>query len=124
VAAVFRRSQQMPVGEPGKLGRQLVALAQGGRDGHGEAILEQARAHPLKPADMIDIGDHALADLGGYGRNQRHAAGRHIHYLAGIFLPVGEHVAPQQIDVDALKPSPFLAMWQDAGGALGQIGMQ
>jgi hypothetical protein len=40
------------------------------------------------------------------------------------FLPVGQHVAPQQIDIDTLEAAPLLSVRQNARGALGQIGVQ
>ena len=65
----WRRSsgeaKRCAVGEPGELGGELVALARGRRDGHGEAVVELAGDQALEPADMVDIGDHALADAAG-----------------------------------------------------------
>ena len=63
VAAVFRQIEDLPVGEPGELGGELVALARGRRDGHGKAVVELARDHAFQPAEMVDIGDHAFAEL-------------------------------------------------------------
>src|ERR1039458_9067905 len=74
VAAVFRQIKDIPVGEPGELGGELVALAQGCLDRHSEAGVEQARDFALEPAKMIDIGDHPFARLAGYRRDHRDAA--------------------------------------------------
>src|SRR5262249_7340017 len=63
VAAVVDRAQELAVGQPGELGSQLVALARGGCDVHGEAIFELARHHAFEPADVIHIGDDALIEL-------------------------------------------------------------
>ena len=61
VAAVFRQAEDVAVGEPGELGGELVALARRRRDRHGKAVLEQARDLAFEPAEMVDIGDDALA---------------------------------------------------------------
>ena len=70
VTAIFRQAEDVAVGEPGELGGELVALARGRRDRHGEAVRELARDHAFQPADMIDIGDDAFARLAGNRRDQ------------------------------------------------------
>jgi len=62
VAAVFRQAEKLPVGEPGELCGELVALARGCPNGHGKTILEHAGDDAFQPSDMIDIGDHPLAN--------------------------------------------------------------
>ena len=99
----------MAVGEPGELGGELVALARRRRDRHGEAVLEQARDLAFEPAEMVDIGDDAFARLADDRRDQRHAAGRHVHDLAGKLAAVGQHIAAEQVDAHALKAAALLA---------------
>src|SRR5881397_380666 len=40
MAAIVDRAEEVAVGKPCELGRELVALARGGRDAHGKAVLE------------------------------------------------------------------------------------
>ena len=63
----------------------------------------------FETAQMIDISDDAFAGLADDRRDQRHAARRHIHDLTGKFTPVGQHVAAQQVDADALKAPTLFA---------------
>ena len=108
MAAVFRQIEDLPVGEPSELGGELVALARGRRDGHGEAIVESARDLAFEPAEMIDVGDHPFARLAGDRRNQSHAARRHVDDLARKLAPVGQHIAAEQVDPHALMTAAFL----------------
>ena len=73
-----------------------------------------ARDRAFQPAEMVDIGDDALADLPADRRDQRHAAGRHVDDLAREFAPVGQHVAAEQVDAHALVPPALLGVRQDA----------
>ena len=107
VAAVFGQIEDVAVGEPGQLGGEFVALARRRRYRHGKAALKDARDVAFEAAQMIDIGDDAFAGLAAHRRDQGHAAGRHIHDLAGEFPPVGQHVAAEEVDADPLK-SPAL----------------
>src|SRR5882762_4842912 len=109
VAAVVDRAQELTVGKPGQLGRELVALTRGGRDVHGEAIFKQARDHAFEPAHVIHIGDDALVELADDRGDERHAALRHVGDLAWIFVPVSQHIAPEQIDAHARIASTLLA---------------
>ncbi len=109
VAAVFRQIEDMAVGEPRQLGSELVALARRRSDRHREAVLKDTRDVAFEPAEMIDIGDDALARLAGDRRNQCHAAGRHVDDLTGKFTAVRKHVAAEEIDADALKAAALLA---------------
>ena len=109
VSAVFRQSENMSIGEPGQLGGELVALARRRRDRHREAVLKDARDVAFEPAQMIDVGDDALAGLAGDRRDQCHAAGRHVHHLTGEFAPIRQHIAAEQIDAHALKAAALLA---------------
>src|SRR3954470_22447162 len=54
VTTVLRQAQNVAIGEPGELGGELVALARGGRDRHGKAILELPSNDTFQPADMVD----------------------------------------------------------------------
>src|ERR1700722_1141490 len=53
VAAVFRQGEDIAVSKPGQLRRELVALARGGADGHGKAVVDDAGDPALDPADMV-----------------------------------------------------------------------
>jgi hypothetical protein len=110
VAAVFRQVQDVAVGKPGELGCELVALSRRRRDRHGEAVLQLPRDLAFQAAEVIDIGDDAVADFAADRGDQRHAARRHVNDLAREFAPVGQHVAPQQTDPDTLKAPPVLGM--------------
>jgi len=105
-----------PVGEPGQLRRDHVAFAQGRRDCHRETIVEMTRDQALHPAQMVDIGDDPLTLPAGHGRDQRHAARRHVQDLTRIFLAVGQHVATEQMHLHALKAAAFLCVGQHPCG--------
>jgi hypothetical protein len=64
------------------LGCELVAFARRCRYRHRETVLNDPRDVPFQPAQVIDIGDNAFAGLADHRRDQRHAAGGHIHHLA------------------------------------------
>ncbi len=70
VAAVLRQIENVAIGQPGKLRGELVALARGGADGHRKAVVDDAGDLALDPADMVEIGDHAIADIADAGRQQ------------------------------------------------------
>jgi hypothetical protein len=89
VTAVFRQVEDIAVGEPGKLGGELVALAGGGADRHRKTVVDDAGDPALDPADMVEIGDHAIADIADAGRQQSEAPRRHIDDLAGKFAAIG-----------------------------------
>ena len=73
--------------------------------------------HALDAADMIDVGNDALADLAAHRRHQRGTAGRHVDDLARILIAVGQHEASKHVDFHTLKPPP-LWLRQLACGAL------
>ena len=50
------------VGEPGQLRGKLLALVLRRVDLEGEAALELAHDRALDAADVVEVGDHALAD--------------------------------------------------------------
>lgn len=102
----------MPVRQPGQLGGELVLLAERGIDADREAAVEPPGHTPFDAADMIDIGDHPLADAGRDRRDDRSAAGRHIDGLAGIFPTVLEHEATEERHGDTLEPPPVLSTHQ------------
>ncbi len=108
MAAIFRQIEDVAVGEPGQLGGELVALARGRTHAHGEAVVDNAGNLALDPADMVEIGDHAVADIADAGRQQGQPAGGHIDDLARKFAAVRQHIAPQQMNPHTLKtPSLF-----------------
>ena len=72
-----------------------------------------ARDLALEPAEMIDIGDDPFARLADHRRHQRHAARRHVDHLAGKFAPVLQHIAAEQVDLDALKAPALFGQRQD-----------
>ena len=55
VTAVFRQPEDVTVGEPGELSRELVAFARRRRNAHGEAVLKDARDVAFEAAKMIDV---------------------------------------------------------------------
>ena len=63
----------------------------------------------FEAAQMIDVGDDPFAGLPLDRRDQGHAAGRHIHHLAGEFAPVRQHVAAEEVDPDPLKSAALFA---------------
>ena len=108
VAAVFRQVENVAVGEPGQLRRELVAFARGRAHGHGKTVVDNAGDPALNPADMVEIGDHAVADIADPGRQQGQSTRRHINDLARKFAPVRQHIAPKQMDFHPLEaPSLF-----------------
>ena len=62
---------------------------------HGEAAFEAPYHHAFEPAEIVEIGDDALAVLAGHRRQQGHPARRHIDDLARIFLLVLAHEAAE-----------------------------
>ena len=106
VAAVLVEVQDMPVGEPGQRIGQLVALALRGADRHDEAMLDLLEDHALDAADVVDIGDDALADLAAERADEGGVAGRDFEQLAGAFALVGEHAAAEQAELNALEAPP------------------
>ena len=78
---------------------------------------------------MVEIGDHAVADIADAGRQQGQSARRHVNNLARKFTAVRQHIAAEQVDADALMAPAFLGMRQrvrfglrqrHAGGHLGK----
>ena len=101
----------MAVGQPGQLRREFVPLAGGGAYRHGKAIIDDAGDLAFHPADMIEVGDHAIADIADAWSQQGQPARRHIDNLAGKLTAVGEHVAAKQVDLDPLKASALFGGW-------------
>src|SRR3954452_13122739 len=58
VAAVFRQIEDVAVGEPGQLCRQLVTLSRRRADQHAEAIVDDAGDLASEAAAKVEIGDH------------------------------------------------------------------
>ena len=81
----------------------LSRLRGGRADRHGKAVVDDAGDFALDPADMVEIGDHAVADIADAGRQQRQPAGRHVDDLAGKFAPVRQHIAAEQVHLHPLK---------------------
>jgi hypothetical protein len=108
MAAIFRQAQLVAVRKPGQLGSELVLLAEGSVDRHGEAAIDDAHDGAFDPADMVDIGDDAFSDPSGDGSRQRNAPRRHVCGLAGIFMLVLEHEAAEEIDLYALMATPVM----------------
>ena len=82
---------------------------------HRKAVVDDAGDLALDPADMVEIGDHAVADIADAGRQQRQAARRHIDDLAGKLAPVRQHVAAEQMHLDPLKAPPLLGGRKNRG---------
>src|SRR5262249_9206824 len=103
------KAQDVAIGQPRELGGKLVALACRGPDRHGEAVLEYSGNAALEPAQMIHIGDNALARRAPDRRDERHAARRHVDDLAGKLAPVRQHIAAHQVDFYTLETAAVLA---------------
>ena len=101
IAAVFGQVQDVTVGQPGQSVGQLVSLATGGRDGHGEPGFDVTRDLALDPADMVDIGDNRIANFALDRADDISAAWRDAGNLAGKFAPVGKHAPPKQVHLHA-----------------------
>ena len=74
--------------------------------------LRKVASIALKPAEMVHVGDDAFAGVADDRRDNGDAAGRHVDDLARKFAPVGQHVAPEQINLDALVASALLGQRQ------------
>ena len=90
-----------------------VALAGGGADRHGKAVVDDTGDPALDPADMVEIGDHAITDIADARRQQGEAPRRHIDDLARKLAAVGQHVAAQQVHGNTLMPPPLFRRRQD-----------
>ncbi len=77
-------------------------------DGHGEAVVDDPGDLAFDAADMVEIGDDAVADIADARREQGQPARRHIDHLAGEFAAVGQHVAAKQVDFHPLEAPTFL----------------
>ena len=62
VAALVGPVELGAVGEPGQRCRQLLALVLGGAELEGEAAFELPHHGAFDAADVVEEGDHALAD--------------------------------------------------------------
>jgi hypothetical protein len=62
---------------------------------------------------MIEIGDHALADMAEAGRQHGEAAGGHVDDLARKLAPVCQHIAAEQVDFHPLETPAFLSGCSD-----------
>ncbi len=120
MAAILGQSEDVSVREPGELCGELVPFARRGRDGHREAVLEPTCDRAFEAADMVYIGDDALARLARHRRDQGHAARRHVGNLAGKLAPVRQHVAAEQVDAHTLKPPALFAQRKYHGFFLGK----
>ncbi|BEV44464.1 hypothetical protein CRBSH125_06470 [Afipia carboxidovorans] len=59
---------------------------------------------------MIEIGDNPLADAADAGRQQRKTAGRHIDGLTGIFAPIRQHIAAEQVNPHPLEATTLFSL--------------
>ena len=107
MTAVFRQIENVPIGQPGQLCCEFVPLAGSCTHGHGKAIVDNAGDLTFNPADVVQIGDHAIADIADSGRQQGEATRRHIDDLAGKLAPIRQHVAAEQVNLHPLKAAAF-----------------
>ncbi len=63
MAAVFGKIEDIAVGEPGELRRQLVAFAGGRPHAHGETVVDNPGDFAFDPADVVEIGDDPVTDV-------------------------------------------------------------
>jgi len=68
VAAVFRQIENVAVGElRSAVAASLSRLRAVAPDGHGETVVDNSGNPALDPANMVEIGDHAVADIADGG---------------------------------------------------------
>ena len=109
------------VGEPGELRGDFLALVMGGVDLESKTTLDAPHHRALDPTQVIEIGNHALADFDGDRGQNGSTSGGGIHQPAGIFLLVGAHEAAEQGDSKALvTPSIRRNPRQDAQRTAGE----
>jgi len=70
VTTILGQVEDVAVGKPGQLGGKLVALAGRGANGHRKAVVNDAGDPALDAADMVEIGDHAVADIADAGSQE------------------------------------------------------
>lgn len=109
VPAVFWQIEDLAISKPGELRRKLVALTRCGGDSHGKAVVEQPGDLAFNAADVVEIGDNAFADIADTRGQHGEPAGRHIDDLTWKFAPIGQHVAAEQMNLDALKAPALLS---------------
>ena len=77
---------------PVDLGRELPALFGGGQDVHDEsAMIERSSDRAVKPANVLDLRAHPLANRPSYRRNQRHGMRRYVDDATGKLATYGDH---------------------------------
>jgi hypothetical protein len=59
--------------------------------------------HAFDPADIVDVGDDALALRAAERAHEDGVAGRDRHELAGTLALVREHAAPEEAQLHALE---------------------
>ncbi len=93
MAAIFRQAEFVLVGDPGQLGRELLPLALRGVDRNDESSLRaEAQDFAFDAADMVDIGDDAVAELNMGVRLDLGVARRHVDdHAIGFFARCGQH---------------------------------
>ena len=79
-------------------------------DRHGKAVVDDAGDLAFDAADMVEIGDDALADGADALREQRKSAGRHVDDLAGKLAPILQHVAAEQVNLDRAESAGALRL--------------
>ena len=108
VAPVFRHAERLPVRQPGQLISDLLALDQRHVDLQGEAVRQMAGHHAFHAPELVEIADHSLADRTPQGRDEGHAARRHVDDLT-LELTLGfKHEPAIDADGHAGVPAPFL----------------
>jgi hypothetical protein len=107
VTTILGQVEDVAVGKPGQLRGQFVALARGRADRHRKAVVDDAGDPAFDPSDMVEIGDHPVADIADAGREQRQSTRRHIDDLARKFAAIRQHVASQQVNLDPLETPPL-----------------
>ena len=90
------------VGEPGELRSNFLALVMGCVDLESKTTVDAAHYRALDPTEVIEIGNHALADFDGDRGQDGSTSGGDIHQAAGIFLLVRAHEAAEHDDSKAL----------------------
>ena len=104
VSALADIREFVAVEQEGELSGEFFALVLRGDQLHGEAaaVFHDADDFAFDAADMVEVGDDALAQSQFDGRFDGCATDRDVVELAGIFLAVLAHEAAEQGHCDAL----------------------
>ncbi|CUX16875.1 hypothetical protein AGR7C_Cc110463 [Agrobacterium deltaense Zutra 3/1] len=116
VATVFRQAEQLTLGDPGELRGEFFPLALRRVDGDEEARCGERCHRAFDAADMLEIGDDAVAVAGNARAGELRSFGGHLGRGAIVFFMVGQHQAAGEGHTDGVVEMSFLNRTQDLGG--------